>query len=101
MQALVDKRGCILRMQAAVHTSGTYKVPDSHSVAGTGGKGPHRERAGDGPGPSRQAQSSRLTSRLFLRRFMPRVVVQIEADVEAQQIVGGASRMPQSDRSGE
>ena len=35
-----------------------------------------------------------MTSRLFLRRFMPRVVVQIEADVEAQQIVEALAACP-------
>ncbi|CAL5218407.1 g83 [Coccomyxa viridis] len=35
-----------------------------------------------------------LTSRLFLRRFLPRVVVQIEADVEAQQVVEALAACP-------
>ena len=35
-----------------------------------------------------------MTSRLFLRRFLPRVVVQIEADVEAQQVVEALAACP-------
>lgn len=35
-----------------------------------------------------------MTSRLFLRRFLPRVVVQIEADVEAQQVVDALAACP-------
>ena len=35
-----------------------------------------------------------MTSRLFLRRFLPRVVVQIEADVEAQQVLEALAACP-------
>ena len=35
-----------------------------------------------------------MTSRLFLRRFLPQVVIQMEADVEAQQVMDTLAACP-------